>query len=125
MDEVSADTIEDFYDIVYDVNANGNDQYARISCVHANEYVYEDTVEIDGTTYYLWYDSDDEMYAIMCTNMSMNYLDSITKYNNPNSYKSPFVAIVMEDLSIRYDDTTTSYNVNETYQLACYKIDEE
>ena len=123
MEEVGAENIEEFYDIVYDANVNGNSQYAG-NAVYANEYVYEDTIEIDGTTYYLWYDSDDEMYAIMRTNMSMNYLDSITKYNNSNSYVSPFVAIVTEDLEVRYDDTTSS-NVNANYQLACYKIDGE
>lgn len=127
MSEVGVETVYDFYDIVYDANVN-NGQYSS-EAVHANEFIYVDTVIIDNTDYYLWHcinnsDSGDQLYAIMRTDMTLEDLDAMAKCNNPNSNVSPFIAIVTEDLEVRYDDTTSN-NVNANYQLACYKIDEE
>lgn len=122
MEDIGASTLEDMYNIIYDANVNNTPDYSPTA--YCNEYVYEDTVEIDGTLYYLWYDGDHDMYAIMDTSMTMERLENISKYHDPNADESPFVAIVTDDLQVRYDETT-SRTVNKGYQLACYKIDEE
>ena len=127
MSDVEAETIDDFYDIVYDANIN-NGQY-NSEAVYADEFIYVDTVTINDTSYYLWHcisnpDMAGHLYAIMRTDMTLEELDAMAKCNNPDSNVSPFVAIVTEDLEVLYDDTDPG-NVNANYQLACYKIDEE